>query len=80
MSRKITGQEIGVWSRRADSFLASKGLKRADVMLGVDAWTVAHKTDVIADAYKDPSIVDAHVQTALEQIFPNASFKEPKRY
>lgn len=51
------------------------------VILGRDAWTVAHRAGICAEAYAmSRDIHDAHIQTALEKIFPNVVFKDAKRY
>jgi hypothetical protein len=65
----------------ADSFLAGHGYSRSDIKTGAQAWAVASRAGITHDAYAiDRSINDAHIQTALEKIFPEAVFKDPKRY
>jgi hypothetical protein len=64
----------------AKEFLEARGLFLTDIETGRDAWTVAHQSGIISEAYTDRTVVDGHVQTALESIFPNAVFKDPKRY
>ena len=71
---------LGQWIKDADAFCARFGLNREDVKTGVDAWTVAHETGITKTAYALPNVVDAHIQTALGVIFPNAVFKDSKRY
>ena len=66
---------------RADSWLAARGYARADIRTGRDAWAVAHGSGITSHAYAlSRDIVDAHVQTALERIFPNAVFRDAKHY
>jgi len=65
----------------ADAFLAGHGYKREDIKTGVQAWDVAGLAGITKAAYAiDRSIVDAHIQTALGKIFPNAVFRDHKRY
>ena len=71
------------WKREADAFCATHSLTRDDIKTGVDAWAVAHKTGMTRTAYDLPrslGVNDAHIQTVLEAIFPNAVFKDAKRY
>lgn len=51
-----------------------------DVKTGSDAWAIASRSGILHVAYQDRSVTDAHIQTALEAIFPNAVFKDRKRY
>ena len=51
-----------------------------DIKTGRDAWSIAHRAGIVRDAYADREIVDAHIQTALEKIFPNADFLDKKIY
>lgn len=56
-------------------------LRSADILTGKDAWTIAHNAGITRKAYEmGRDITDAHIQTALERIFPNAVFKDAKRY
>lgn len=50
------------------------------VKTGSDAWAIASRCGILEEAYRDRDIVDAHIQTALQKIFPNAVFKDAKRY
>jgi hypothetical protein len=70
------------WTRRAEEWLEANApqLTRESVTIGRDAWTVAHRAGIINEAYADRNVTDAHIQTALEKIFPNAAFKDKKRY
>jgi hypothetical protein len=77
---KIPRQTIDQWRNSAAAWLAQKGHTLEDLRTGRDAWTVAHHTGITREAYENPSIVDAHIQTALGRIFPNVQFKDPKRY
>ncbi len=65
------------WRRYATLLLAERGFVVDDVKTGVDAWNVAHKLGIPEEAYHvDGSINDAHIETALRQIFPQAVFRE----
>lgn len=78
---KFDKKTLERWERSASDFLACYGMEREEVTTGQDAWGVAHRTGIYREAIAmDASVVDAHVQTALERIFPNATFKDPKRY
>ena len=80
---KIAQETICRWRGMAEVWLANntrKGNTRADVLNGIDAWTIAHRCGITNDAYQDRDIVDAHIQTALEKIFPNCLFKDKKVY
>lgn len=73
------------WDQKAQAWLDANanGLTRltlAEIMTGIDAWTVAHRSGITQEAYSDRTVTDAHIQTALERIFPNAQFKDVKRY
>jgi hypothetical protein len=70
------------WSNRAAAWLAANApqLTRESIATGRDAWTVAHRAGLTAEAYEDRNVTDAHIQTALENIFPNAVFQDRKRY
>ena len=41
---------------------------------------VAHQSGITEEAYADRSVVDAHIVTALKQMFPNAEFKDTYSY
>jgi hypothetical protein len=69
------------YTTRADSWLAARGNARADIKTGRDAWTVAHGAGITSHAYDlARDITDAHIQTALERVFPHAVFHDAKRY
>ena len=68
------------WREQADTALAEFGLKREDVTNGIDAWAVARKAGIQAEAYSDRSVVDAHIVTALKAILPNVVFKDTYNY
>lgn len=72
---KISKETIADWTARADVVI-----DRATVVTGLAAWDMAHKLGFTNEAYKDRDILDAHIQTALEKVFPNAVFKDKKVY
>lgn len=53
---------------------------RTHVTDGSSAWVIAHRSGVTDLAYADRSVVDAHIVTALKQIFPNVVFKDRYAY
>ena len=56
-------------------------LNRYSIVSGVDAWTVAGRAGITRHAYDlGRDIHDAHIQTALQVVFPNAVFKDRKVY
>ena len=68
---------------KASVWLSDNGysLSLSDIKTGIDAWTVAHKCGITKHAYDlSRDVKDAHIQTALESIFPNVSFKDKKVY
>jgi hypothetical protein len=69
-----------MWTDKAAAFLSAHGFTLNDVKTGVDAWAVAHRSGITKEAYEDANVYDAHIQTALERIFPNAVFKDKKVY
>lgn len=74
---------VSQWASKASAWLAantSPALTVNDIATGIDAWTVAHRSGITNAAYEDRNAVDAHIQTALQSIFPNAVFKDAKRY
>lgn len=73
--------ELPGWTRRVDDDLRLLGLGRGQILHGVDAWRIAHRTRITHDAYDmSRDVTDAHIQTALQRIFPRCVFKDPKRY
>ena len=65
----------------AEAELRKFGLTRKEILTGADAWHVAHKSGIYRHALMtDNRVVDAHVQTVLEQIFPHAKFLDKKVY
>jgi hypothetical protein len=71
------------WAEDADAWLAINPfgvIQRDQVLSGANAWRVAHHAGITEEAYADPSVVDAHIVTALKQIFPNAEFKDTYSY
>lgn len=77
---KFPATTVEKWTDLATKFLSERKLKLEDVKTGADAWTVASRCGITDEAYKDREITDAHIQTALARIFPNAKFKDSKRY
>ncbi|MFZ3194081.1 MAG: hypothetical protein WA154_12865 [Moraxellaceae bacterium] len=74
---------VDMWAANCASYLkrnSRNGATLADVTTGAGAWEVAHRAGVVNDAYSDSTVTDGHIQTALAAIFPNAIFKDAKRY
>ena len=77
---KIPSDQLNRWKAKAAEFLASYSYTCADILTGREAWAVAHKSGIYDEVHGSRDILDAHVQTALEKIFPNAVFQDKKVY
>ena len=80
---KFDSETIARWTKMADEWLASNQfgvIDRDKVLSGANAWKIAHRSGISYEAYEDMSVVDAHIVTALKQIFPNAEFKDTYSY
>jgi len=78
---RISDAQVKAWSAKMAEWLrANTNYGLADIKTGSDAWAVCSRSGVLREAYEDRSVVDAHIQTALEKIFPNAVFRDKKRY
>lgn len=78
---KISKQTVEAWRKRVSDWLADNhNASPSDVKTGSQAWGIAHTLGIVREAHEDRSVLDAHIQTALEQIFPNAVFKSKKIY
>jgi hypothetical protein len=77
---KFDSEMINRWTVMAADYLGRNGYDMADVKLGVEAWDIAHYVGITEEAYADRSVVDAHIVTALKQMFPNAEFKDKYSY
>jgi hypothetical protein len=72
---------IPSWIERSDAWLAERGYTREQIVTGSDAWAVASRAGLSREAYDFASdVYDGHIQTALGKVFPNAVFKDAKRY
>jgi hypothetical protein len=77
---KFNSDTVNRWATLSANFLARSGYNLSDVKTGAEAWTVAHQSGITKEAYEDRSVVDAHIKTALQQIFPNAIFVDKYSY
>ena len=78
---KIDKATFERWNKYCQLFVAEHSLQIEDIKTGIDAWNIAHRLDIPREAYAiDNSIVDAHIKTALQKIFPNAVFKDKYHY
>lgn len=79
---KIQSETITRWSKMASNWLKEAGDPGSltDIYLGSEAWAIAHRCGITSEAYQDQTIVDAHIVTALKNIFPNANFKDRYSY
>jgi len=80
---KFDSDTIARWTKMADAWLAISPfgvIDRDKVLIGANAWRVAHHSGITAEAYADRSVVDAHIVTALKQMFPNAEFTDTYSY
>lgn len=77
---KFDKETINRWAVMAADYLGRNGYDLSDVKLGVEAWDIAHYIGITKEAYVDRSVVDAHIVTALKQLFPNVVFKDKYSY
>ena len=79
---RIGPEQVKTWADIMTAWLKvhAPGHALADVKTGSDAWSIASRSGVLTEAYKDRTMTDAHIQTALEKIFLNATFGDKKRY
>lgn len=79
---KIKPETVNHWRSTISAWLEANypNYTIETIRMGSDAWAVAHRAGVLNEAYTDRTVADAHIQTALEQIFPNVTFKDAKRY
>jgi len=69
------------WSHMAETWVYQQlGTSLEMIKEGRDAWTIAHRCGITTEAYKDRTVTDGHIQTALQTIFVNAVFKDRKVY
>lgn len=74
---------VAPWTERIAQWLADNAptYTRHTVTTGREAWTIARMAGVTNEAYAlSRDITDGHIQTALERVFPNAVFRDAKRY
>jgi len=85
---KIDKETLVRWTKMVEDWMGKNagildpyGVSTRDhIKDGVSAWTLVRRADVLDEAYKDRSVVDAHIQTAMETIFPNVRFRDKKVY
>ena len=79
---KISKEVVERWAKTTTEWLAENypQYTRETIKTGRDAWTIAHRAGLTREAYDERLGNDAHIQTALEAIFPNAVFKDKKVY
>ena len=75
---KFDAETVTRWTQMAVDWMreAQDPGTVTDVYLGAEAWGIAHYAGITKEAYADPSVSDAHIVTALKQIFPKAVFKD----
>jgi hypothetical protein len=75
---KFDQETVARWKQMADDWLvkAQDPGTREDIHLGAEAWAIAHRSGISVEAYADREVTDAHIVTALKQVFPNAVFKD----
>lgn len=78
---KISAEKIQSVMLEVDDYLIKHyGFYRNNITSATDAWTIADRIGFSSWCYAQEGVHDAHIQTALEYIFHNAQFKDPKRY
>jgi hypothetical protein len=67
---------VDVWLSKNYGITDRFGItERSHVTDATSAWTIAHRSGITEEAYADRSVVDAHIVTALKQLFPNANYQ-----
>lgn len=79
---KFDAETVTSWASMVDAWFieAQDPGQPKDVYLGAEAWAIAHLSGITTEAYADRSTTDAHIVTALKQIFPNAKFSDKYAY
>lgn len=85
---KFDADTVTRWTGMVDTYIAGNfgvldryGITHRDhVADGSSAWTIAHRSGITVEAYEDRSVVDAHIVSALKQIFKNAKFQDKYSY
>ena len=77
---KISAETVQNWMDRADAYLTKTDYTIADVREGAHAWALANILGFTREAYEDRTVVDAHIKTALQKVFPDAVFKDRYTY
>jgi len=77
---KFNQQTVDRWTQMAKDYLGRYGYEMTDVKIGVEAWDIANHVGILREAYQDRSVIDAHIQTVLEKMFPQCVFRDKKRY
>ena len=82
---KVSDKHLTIIRDMGAAYLAKHGYTFDDVKLGQDAWSVLHRSGAYRSIGDDfvggyPDYKDAHFQTALKAIMPNATFKDTCRY
>lgn len=82
---RIEQKHLDLIASLGADYLARHGYTFTDVKTGIDAWHVLHKSGAyraIGDDFTGgyPDYKDAHFQTALARLMPNAIFKDAKVY
>lgn len=77
---KLDSDFVAKWIQVVYDHLVVYNTKREQIVDGAFAWVLAHRVGLTKEAYSDRTVVDAHIVTALKQIFPNATFKDRYSY
>lgn len=77
---KITEGQISRWHEMVRQYLVRLGSHAGKVEQGWQAWNIADKVGILREAYLDRTVTDGHIQTALQKVFPNCTFKDKKVY
>jgi len=80
---KVTPEHFATMQSLCEAWLTEHApdWKLSDILTGERAWTIYHKAgcfDALGGYRSEYN--DAHIQTALEKVFPNAQFRDAKRY
>ena len=78
---KFKADKIEEYRKIIEVHAEANGIDISKITTETQAWMIAKNAGVINAMYRfDPDVRDAHIQTALGKIFPNAEMNHHQRY
>ena len=77
---KFDKETVIRWRAMVSDYANELNISIQDIKTGSEAWAIAHKVGITKEAYEDRSVVDAHIKTVLQSIFPQATFLDKYSY